>query len=86
MLSRGQQTVLPHRDALGRRVFLFRAGDWDPAAVPPGDVFAANFLCLEMMAREAKTQVAGIVVVLGKPRRPCAVAKTRMRLDMLVGP
>jgi len=64
LLNHTQQTVLDHRDAKGRRVFLFRAGVWDPVAVPPGDVFAANFLCLEMMAREAKTQVAGIVVVV----------------------
>ena len=64
IFSYAQQTVLEHRDALGRRVFLFRAGAWEPASVPPGDVFAANYLCLEMMAREAKTQVAGIVVVV----------------------
>ena len=57
VFSHQMQTVLPHRDRLGRRVFLFRAGIWDPSAVSPTDVFAANYICLEMMAREVKTQV-----------------------------
>ena len=62
------QAVLPHRDRLGRRVFLFRAGIWDPSAVSPTDVFAANYICLEMMASEVKTQVHlfTVLLVLGR--------------------
>ena len=56
VFSHKMQTVLPHRDRSGRRVFLFRAGIWDPSAVSPTDVFAANYICLEMMASEVKTQ------------------------------
>ena len=56
VFSHKMQTVLPHRDRFGRRVFLFRAGIWDPNAVSPTDVFAANYICLEMMASEVKTQ------------------------------
>ena len=67
------QTVLPHRDRLGRRVFLFRAGIWDPSAVSPTDVFAANYICLEMMAREVKTQVR-LLTVKGSLRSYLAVA------------
>ena len=52
-----QQTVLLKRDHLGRRVFLFRAGAWDPTQVTPSDIFAANYLLLEMIAREPKSQV-----------------------------
>ncbi len=58
------QTVLPCRDRLGRRVFLFRAGVWDPAAVSPADIFSANYICLELLATEPKTQIAGLVVVV----------------------
>ncbi len=64
IFSHGQQTVLEHRDAVGRRIFLFRTGVWDPYAVTPADIFAANYLCLEMVAREAKSQVAGLVMVV----------------------
>jgi len=37
---------------------------WDPSTTSPEDIFAANYLCLEMMAREARTQVAGVVTVV----------------------
>ena len=52
------------RDKFGRRVFLFRAGVWDPCAVSLSDIFAANYICLELMAREPKTQIAGLVMVV----------------------
>jgi len=64
VFSHRMQTVLPHRDRSGRRVFLFRAGIWDPSAVSPLDVFAANYICLEMMASEVKSQIAGTVVIV----------------------
>jgi hypothetical protein len=64
IFSHRMQTVLPHRDKLGRRVFLFRAGIWDPTAVSPADIFAANYICLELMAREAKTQIAGLCMIV----------------------
>ncbi|TRY72381.1 hypothetical protein TCAL_04745 [Tigriopus californicus] len=64
IFSHQQQTVLPCRDRNGRRIFLFRAGIWDPYQVTPGDIFAANYLLLEMIAREAKSQVAGLVMVV----------------------
>ncbi len=30
----------------------------------PYDLFSANYLCLELVAREPKSQVAGMVIVL----------------------
>ena len=59
-----QQTVLPHRDRQGRRIFLFRAGIWDPSAVSPSDISAANYLLLEMIVREPKTQIAGLIMIV----------------------
>ena len=64
VFSHRMQTVLPHRDRFGRRVFLFRAGIWDPSAVSPLDVFAANYICLEMMASEVKTQARFLTALL----------------------
>ncbi len=64
IFTHGQQTVLERRDSIGRRVFLFRAGAWDPYLVSPADIFAANYLCLEMVAREQKSQVSGLVMAV----------------------
>ena len=58
------QTVLLHRDRAARRVFIFRVGMWDPAVVSKEEVFSANQLCLELMAREQKTQISGIIAVV----------------------
>jgi len=58
------QTILPHRDRLARRVFVFRSGRWDTTTTTPQDIFSANYLCLEMMAREQKTQISGIVALV----------------------
>lgn len=58
------QTILPHRDILGRRVFIFRVGLWDTYQVSKEDVFSANYLCLELLAQEPKTQISGITAVV----------------------
>eukprot|EP00095_Tigriopus_kingsejongensis_P000607 maker-scaffold95_size379157-snap-gene-2.40 protein:Tk00607 transcript:maker-scaffold95_size379157-snap-gene-2.40-mRNA-1 annotation:"hypothetical protein CAPTEDRAFT_176851" len=64
ILAHQQQTILPVRDRLGRRILLFRAGIWDPYHVSLSDIFAANYLLLELMALEPRTQVAGLVMVV----------------------
>jgi len=58
------QNVLPHRDSMARRVFIFRAGMWDTSITTPQDIFATNFMCLEVMGREPKTQIAGLVALV----------------------
>jgi len=58
------QTVLPHRDAQARRVMIFRAGKWDTTTTSPEDIFSTNFMCLELMAKEQKTQISGIVALI----------------------
>lgn len=58
------QTVLPHRDHLARRVFMFRAGKWNPARTTPQDIFSTNLMCLELIAREQKSQISGIVAIV----------------------
>jgi len=64
VLSCQLQTILPHRDRLARRVFMFRSGMWDTTTTSPEDLFSSNYLCLEMLAREQKTQISGIVAVV----------------------
>jgi len=58
------QDVLPHRDQFARRVFIFRSGVWDTTLITPADIFTTNYMCLEAMGREPKTQIAGMVAVV----------------------
>jgi len=58
------QNILPYRDHLARRIFIFRAGKWITSLTTPQDIFSTNFMCLELMAREVKTQISGIVAVV----------------------
>jgi len=58
------QNVLPHRDLMARRVFIFRAGMWDTSITSPQDIFAGNFMCLEVMGLEPRTQIAGLVALV----------------------
>jgi len=62
--SHNIQTILQHRDKRARRVFIFRVGNWDPAVVSKEDLFSANYLCLELMAKEERTQVSGIIAIV----------------------
>lgn len=58
------QTILLHRDQLARRVFIFRSGKWKPSTTRPEDIFSTNYMCLELMAKEKKTQISGIVAIV----------------------
>jgi len=58
------QNVLSHRDSLARRVFIFRVGKWNTATTTPEEIFSSNFMCLELMAKEHKTQISGIVALI----------------------
>jgi len=55
----------PKRDSLGRRiVILHKFGNWDPAKIPPNEYLATATTGLEMISREPKSQIAGVIVVL----------------------
>ena len=56
-------TVLPQRDRYRRRVFIWRPGKWNPNSANFTDLQAAMYMCCEMMAQEAVTQVTGCTVV-----------------------
>jgi len=51
------------RDQHGRRVFIFRLGEWCPQEITTKDFFTAAFTLFELVAQEEKTQIAGITVV-----------------------
>lgn len=56
-------TISEYRDNFGRRVFLFRLGHWDPDTVPVDEFYASAYVLFELIAREEKTQVAGVTCV-----------------------
>jgi len=51
------------RDKFGRRVYILRMGRWDPDKLTIEDFFASSYLLFELVAREAKTQIAGVTMV-----------------------
>ena len=53
------QTVLPHRDSQARRVMILRLGRWDTSYTTPEDIFSTNLMCLELLAKEQRTQISG---------------------------
>ena len=56
--------VLAHRDKFGRRVFIVRAGFWNPDKVKFTSIFAAGYTMLELISLEEKTQIAGLTFVI----------------------
>lgn len=56
-------TMTEKRDKFGRRVYIFRLGQWDPDTVPVEEFYASAYVLLELVAREVKTQIAGVTVV-----------------------
>jgi len=56
-------TMTEKRDKFGRRAYIFRLGQWDPDTVPVEEFYASAYVLLELVAREVKTQIAGVTVV-----------------------
>ncbi|XP_052125502.1 alpha-tocopherol transfer protein [Frankliniella occidentalis] len=56
-------TVFPYRDQEGRRIMLFKMGNWDPSKVHIDDIFRATLIVLELGTMEPKTQINGGVVI-----------------------
>jgi len=56
-------TMCEKRDGHGRRVYIFRLGKWDPDTLPVEEFYASAYVLLELVAREVKTQIAGVTVI-----------------------
>lgn len=52
-------SVAPYRDQHGRRVMIYKIGNWRPSKIPIDDIFRASLILFEMGALEPKTQVLG---------------------------
>jgi len=61
--SRSLVTIPLERDQHGRRVFIFRLGQWCPDEISSKEFFTAAYTLFELVAEEEKTQIAGVTVV-----------------------
>lgn len=52
-------TVTPYRDQLGRRLMVYRIGNWKPSKISLADLFRATLIILEIGALEPISQVVG---------------------------
>ena len=52
--------VLPWRDRHGRRVNLYRAGNWNPDKYTFAQCYKLGYMLSELMALEPKTQVRNL--------------------------
>jgi len=52
-------SVAPYRDQLGRRIMIYKIGNWRPSKVPLNDIFKSSLILFEMGALEPQAQVLG---------------------------
>lgn len=54
-------SVPPYRDQDGRRLIIYKIGNWRPSKVPVVDIFRATLLIMEVGSLEPQNQVLGSV-------------------------
>lgn len=52
-------SVTPYRDQTGRRIMIYKFGNWRPSKIPIDDIFRASIILFEMGALEPQSQVLG---------------------------
>lgn len=52
-------SVTPYRDQNGRRIMIYKFGNWRPSKIPVDDIFRASLILFEMGALEPQSQVLG---------------------------
>ncbi len=55
--------VMQRRDQHGRRVYIYRPGNWNPDKFKFEECFALGYMISELLALEPKTQIAGVTTV-----------------------
>ncbi|XP_020286463.1 alpha-tocopherol transfer protein-like isoform X2 [Pseudomyrmex gracilis] len=56
-------TVPPYRTACGRRMLIYRIGNWDPRKYPVEELFKATICVLEVGILEPRAQILGGIVI-----------------------
>lgn len=52
-------SVTPYHDQNGRRIMIYRFGNWRPSKIPINEIFRATLILFEMGALEPQSQVLG---------------------------
>jgi len=63
-LNEKLQVVAASRDQLGRQIFIFRAGRWNPKVSTLDDIFRCNIFYLRRLASDLQSQFKGIVAIV----------------------
>lgn len=72
-------SVTPYRDQTGRRVMIYKYGNWRPSKVPVDDIFRVSLLLLEMGSMEPISQVLG-----GVGKQKCKKKKLKTVISKLL--
>lgn len=56
-------TVPAYRTQCGRRIMIYRMGNWDPRKYPIEELFKATVIIMELGAMEARAQILGGVAI-----------------------
>lgn len=52
-------TTTPYRDQHGKRMLIYRFGNWKPSKIPVDELFKATLIVLEIGIMEPRAQVLG---------------------------
>lgn len=52
-------TTTPYRDQTGKRMLIYRFGNWKPSKIPIDELFKATLIVLEIGIMEPRAQVLG---------------------------
>lgn len=52
-------TTTPYRDQNGRRMLIYRFGNWKPSKIPVDELFKATLIVLEIGIMEPRAQILG---------------------------
>ena len=64
MTNRFHAVLYIFRDKNGRRVYIFRPGNWEPSKISFGMLYSVAYSMMELMSLEPKTQVAGVTMIM----------------------
>lgn len=59
----GFNVAFPMRDQMGRKIFAFRPGNWNPSERDLINNLRANLIAMEVLIQDEETQINGVVVI-----------------------
>ncbi|CAH1105866.1 unnamed protein product [Psylliodes chrysocephalus] len=66
LLKMGDDAIIsvpPYREQAGRRILLYRMGNWDPEKLSTDEIFQATMIVLELAILEQRAQILGGICI-----------------------